>query len=72
MTEARAAHVLLRRFGPRAVLAKGAGRWSVIIMHTANFGSGSTVTDECSNISRAVSQAIRFGIENQIGVLPPF
>lgn len=64
--------VLRRRFGERAVLARGAGRWSVIIMERKNFGSGTCITDECPTISRAVSQAIKYGIENGIGVLPPF
>ena len=64
--------VLQRRFGERAVLARSAGRWSVIIMERRNYGSGVTITDECPTISRAVSQAIQFAIENRLGVGPPF
>ena len=67
MTEERAQQVLERRFGPRAVLAKSAGRWSVIVMSQPNFGSGLTITDQCSTVSRAVSQAIQFAIENSVG-----
>jgi len=72
MTETHARRVLLRRFGPRVVLAKSAGRWSVIIMFSTNFGSGVTITDQCGTISRAVSQAIQFAIEERVGWMPGF
>ena len=62
MTKEHAAKVLVRRFGPRAVLARGAGRWSVILMDHPNFGSGVAITDECPTVSRAVSMAIQFAI----------
>lgn len=54
------------------MLAKGAGRWSVIIMHTANWGSGVTITNQCESISKAVSQAIQFAIEEGVGRMPGF
>jgi hypothetical protein len=70
--ERHAARVLLRRFGPRALLAKSAGRWSVIIMHQANYGSGVTITDQCCTVSRAVSQAIQYAIAERVGIDPVF
>lgn len=72
MNDSHAARVLTKRFGPRAVLAKCAGRWCVIIMSQANYGSGVTITDQCSTISRAVSQAIQFAIEERVGRMPGF
>jgi hypothetical protein len=72
MTETHARRLLERRFGPRAVLAKSVGRWSVIVMSDANFGSGVTITDQCETISRAISQAIQYAIEERVGWMPGF
>jgi hypothetical protein len=65
--EAAAAKILERRLGPLAVLAKGAGRWSVILMRDERYGQGFTITDQCPTISRAVSQALQFAIEEHVG-----
>lgn len=66
MTEEEAKRVLTRRFGPLAVLAKSAGRWSIILMRDKRYGQGFTITDQCETISRAVSQAIQFAIEEHV------
>ena len=66
VTEAEAAKVLRRRFGPLAVLSKCAGRWAVILMRDKRYGQGFRITDDCKTISRAVSQAIQFAIEEHV------
>lgn len=59
--------ILNRRLGPLAVLARSAGRWSVILMHDSHYSGGFTITDPCETISRAVSQALQFVIEEHVG-----
>ena len=63
MSPARAALVLTRRFGSLAVLARGAGLWSVILMRDARYGSGTTITEPCRTVGQAVSQALQFAME---------
>ncbi len=66
VTPRRAQQILVRRFGPLAVLAKSAGRYCVILMQDVRYGSGFTITDLCPTPSKAVSQAIAFAIEYHV------
>jgi hypothetical protein len=64
MSPERGQRLLRRRLGPLAVLARGAGLWSVILMADERCGSGTTITGEHREVSQAVSEAIRFAIAN--------
>jgi hypothetical protein len=64
MTFRHAQYVLRRRLGPLAVLARGAGRWSVILMADEHYGAGTTITGQHQEIGQAVSEAIKFAIAN--------
>jgi hypothetical protein len=67
VTPKRAQEIIKRRLGPLAVLAKSAGRYSVILMNDKRYGSGFTITDLCPTPSLAVSQAIKFAVEEHMG-----
>lgn len=59
MTPTEAQSRLKKRLGEAVVLAFGAGRWSVILMASPNWGSGVTVTGQRRTPSGAAIEALK-------------
>ena len=57
----REAHATLeRKLGPLAKLARGAGRYSVILMNDERCSAGITITDEHKRPGDAVREALAY------------